>query len=57
MQKVLSIRMVNKFLKILKRNLGSERRTPRVFQEAIETVGPKMNDSVVRRVLMRPPKD
>jgi len=39
--------VVNKFLDILKRDLGRERRMPQVLQEAIERVDLKMNDNVV----------
>jgi hypothetical protein len=39
--------IVDKLLEIFKCNLGSERRTPQVLQEAIETVGPETNDDVV----------
>ena len=42
-----SVGVVNEFLKVFKRNLGSERRSPQVLQEAIKTVGPKTNDDVV----------
>jgi hypothetical protein len=42
-----SIRVVNEFLEDTQRNFGSERRTPQVLQEAIETAPPKTYDDVV----------
>jgi hypothetical protein len=42
-----SVGVIDKFLKVLQGNLGSEGRAPRVLEMAIKAVCPRTNDDVV----------
>jgi hypothetical protein len=47
-----SVGIIDKFLKVLQGNLGSEGRVPQVLEMAIKAVCLKTNDNVVLHVLL-----
>ena len=49
--RVKSVCIIVKFLKVFQGNLGRKEKVPEVFEKAIETICPQMNDNITHHVL------